>query len=59
MSRRSRQTKKATSALTSPQFVSEQYVLDLEREAFVSLCGEKKTQERMAFTLKTGKPLRN
>ena len=45
--------------LTSPQFVSEQYVLDLEREAFVSLCGEKKTQERMAFTLKTGKPLRN
>jgi 3-hydroxyacyl-CoA dehydrogenase len=45
--------------LTSPQFVSEQYVLDLERESFVSLCGEKKTQERMAFTLKTGKPLRN
>jgi 3-hydroxyacyl-CoA dehydrogenase len=46
-------------ALTSPQVVSEQYILDLEREAFVSLCGEKKTQERMAFTLKTGKPLRN
>ena len=45
--------------LTSPQLVSEQYVLDLEREAFVSLCGEKKTQERIAFTLKTGKPLRN
>ena len=45
--------------LTSPQMVSEQYVLDLEREAFVSLCGEKKTQERIAFTLKTGKPLRN
>ena len=45
--------------LTSPQFVSEQYVLDLEREAFVSLCGEKKTQERIAHTLKTGKPLRN
>jgi 3-hydroxyacyl-CoA dehydrogenase len=45
--------------LTSPQLVSEQYVLDLEREAFVSLCGEKKTQVRMAFTLKTGKPLRN
>src|SRR5208282_2935283 len=45
--------------LTAPQLVSEQYVLDLEREAFVSLCGEKKTQERMAFTLKTGKPLRN
>jgi len=41
------------------QLVSEQYVLDLEREAFVSLCGEKKTQERIAHTLKTGKPLRN
>jgi 3-hydroxyacyl-CoA dehydrogenase len=49
----------AGGSLTSPQLVSEQYVLDLEREAFVSLCGEKKTQERMAFTLKTGKPLRN
>ena len=46
-------------ALTVPQLVSEQYVLDLEREAFVSLCGEKKTQERIAHTLKTGKPLRN
>ncbi len=45
--------------LTSSQMVSEQYVLDLEREAFVSLCGEKKTQERIAHTLKTGKPLRN
>jgi 3-hydroxyacyl-CoA dehydrogenase len=45
--------------LTSPQMVSEQYVLDLEREAFVSLLGEKKTQERIAHTLKTGKPLRN
>jgi len=45
--------------LTSPQLVSEQYVLDLEREAFISLCGEKKTQERIAHTLKTGKPLRN
>src|SRR5262252_2876536 len=45
--------------LTTPQMVSEQYVLDLEREAFVSLCGEKKTQERIAHTLKTGKPLRN
>ncbi|HYT23894.1 MAG TPA: 3-hydroxyacyl-CoA dehydrogenase NAD-binding domain-containing protein [Candidatus Polarisedimenticolia bacterium] len=45
--------------LTSPQLVSEQYVLDLEREAFVSLCGEKKTQERIAHTLKTGRPLRN
>jgi 3-hydroxyacyl-CoA dehydrogenase len=39
--------------------VSEQYILDLERQAFLSLCGEKKTQERIAFTLKTGKPLRN
>jgi len=39
--------------------VSEQYLLDLEREAFVSLCGERKTQERIATTLKTGKPLRN
>ena len=49
----------AGGALTAPQHVSEQYVLDLEREAFVSLCGEKKTQERIAHTLKTGKPLRN
>lgn len=39
--------------------VSEQYLLDLEREAFKSLCGEKKTQERIQYTLKTGKPLRN
>jgi 3-hydroxyacyl-CoA dehydrogenase len=39
--------------------VSEQYFLDLEREAFKSLCGEKKTQERIQFTLKTGKTLRN
>jgi 3-hydroxyacyl-CoA dehydrogenase len=39
--------------------VSEQYLLDLEREAFKSLCGEKKTQERIQFTLKTGKTLRN
>jgi 3-hydroxyacyl-CoA dehydrogenase len=49
----------AGGALSAPQYVTEQYVLDLEREAFVSLCGEKKTQERIAFTLKTGKPLRN
>jgi len=49
----------AGGALTSPQMVSEQYILDLEREAFVSLCGERKTQERIAHTLKTGKPLRN
>ena len=39
--------------------VSEQYLLDLEREGFKSLCGEKKTQERIQTTLKTGKPLRN
>ncbi|MGA3049426.1 MAG: 3-hydroxyacyl-CoA dehydrogenase NAD-binding domain-containing protein [Terracidiphilus sp.] len=39
--------------------ITEQYLLDLEREAFLSLCGERKTQERIAHTLKTGKPLRN
>lgn len=39
--------------------VSERYLLDLEREAFLSLCGERKTQERIAATLKTSKPLRN
>jgi 3-hydroxyacyl-CoA dehydrogenase len=39
--------------------VSEQYYLDLEREAFLSLCGERKTQERIAYTLSSGKPLRN
>jgi 3-hydroxyacyl-CoA dehydrogenase len=49
----------AGGAITAPQVVPEQYVLDLEREAFVSLCGERKTQERIAHTLKTGKPLRN
>ena len=45
--------------LSGTQEVSEQYLLDLEREAFLSLLGEKKTQERIAHTLKTGKPLRN
>jgi len=45
--------------LTSRQLVSEQYLLDLEREAFVSLCGEKKTQDRIAYMLKNGKALRN
>ena len=45
--------------LTGEQTVSEQYLLDLEREAFLSLCGNIKTQERMQFMLKTGKPLRN
>jgi 3-hydroxyacyl-CoA dehydrogenase len=45
--------------LSYPQLVSEQYLLDLEREAFLSLCGERKTLERIQYTLKTGKPLRN
>ena len=49
----------AGGSLSAPQLVSEQYILDLEREAFVSLCGERKTQARIAHTLKTGKPLRN
>jgi 3-hydroxyacyl-CoA dehydrogenase len=45
--------------VTSGSPVSEQYILDLEREAFKSLCGERKTQERIQYTLKTGKTLRN
>ena len=45
--------------LTSLHFVSEQYIMDLEREVFLSLCGEPKTLERIKHTLKTGKPLRN
>ena len=45
--------------IPTPATVSEQHLLDLEREAFLSLCGERKTQERIAHTLKTGKPLRN
>jgi len=45
--------------LSKPTWVSEQYILDLEREAFLSLCGEQKTQERMWALLNTGKPLRN
>jgi len=45
--------------LPHPAYVSEQYLLDLEREAFLSLCGERKTQERIQHMLKTGKPLRN
>jgi len=45
--------------LTGEQVVSEQYLLDLEREAFLSLCGMPKTRERMAYMLKTGKALRN
>jgi len=45
--------------LSEPAYVSEQYLLDLEREAFLSLCGEKKTLERIQSVLKSGKPLRN
>ena len=45
--------------VTPGAMVTEQYLLDLELEAFLSLCGDRKTQERIAFTLKTGKPLRN
>jgi 3-hydroxyacyl-CoA dehydrogenase len=46
-------------AVTPGTLITEQSLLDLEREAFLSLCGERKTQERIAYTLKTGKPLRN
>jgi len=46
-------------AVTPGTMISEQSLLDLEREAFKSLSGERKTQERIQFTLKTGKPLRN
>jgi 3-hydroxyacyl-CoA dehydrogenase len=42
-----------------PREVSEQDILDLERDAFLSLLGTPQTQERIAHTLKTGKPLRN
>jgi 3-hydroxyacyl-CoA dehydrogenase len=45
--------------LNHPARVSEQYLLDLEREAFLSLCGDRRTQERISHMLKTGKPLRN
>jgi 3-hydroxyacyl-CoA dehydrogenase len=45
--------------LSHPSVLTEQQLLDLEREAFLSLCGERKTQERIAYTLKTGKTLRN
>lgn len=45
--------------LSEPTLVSEQYLLDLEREAFLSLCGEKKTLERIQSVLKSGKPVRN
>jgi 3-hydroxyacyl-CoA dehydrogenase len=46
-------------ALRHATTVTEQHLLDLEREAFLSLIAERKTQERIQFTLKTGKPLRN
>jgi 3-hydroxyacyl-CoA dehydrogenase len=46
-------------AATPGTLITEQALLDLERQAFLSLCGERKTQERIAYTLKTGKPLRN
>lgn len=46
-------------AITRPAWVDEWYILDLEREAFLSLCGQEKTQQRMMHTLQTGKPLRN
>ena len=45
--------------LSQPTKVSEQYLLELEREAFISLCGERKTLERMQYMLRNGKPLRN
>jgi 3-hydroxyacyl-CoA dehydrogenase len=45
--------------LSQPTWVDEQYILDLEREAFISLCGEEKTRQRMINMLQTGKPLRN
>jgi 3-hydroxyacyl-CoA dehydrogenase len=49
----------AGGALPHATLVNEQYVLDLEREAFLKLCGERKTLERIQYTLKTGKTLRN
>ena len=45
--------------LATPQSVSEDYLLELEREAFLNLCGEEKTHQRIEYTLKTGKPLKN
>ena len=45
--------------LSHPTWVDEQYILDLEREIFISLCGEEKTRQRMMSLLQTGKPLRN
>jgi 3-hydroxyacyl-CoA dehydrogenase len=45
--------------LTQPTWVTEDYLLDLEREAFLSLLTEPKTQDRISYMLKNGKPLRN
>jgi 3-hydroxyacyl-CoA dehydrogenase len=45
--------------LSEATLVNEQYLLDLEREAFLSLCGERKTLERMQSVITTGKPVRN
>ena len=45
--------------LSEPTLVSEQYLLDLEREAFLSLTAERKSLERMQYMLTKGKPLRN
>ena len=44
--------------VSAPGWVDEQYILDLETEAFLSLCGEEKTRQRMWNMLNTGKPLR-
>jgi 3-hydroxyacyl-CoA dehydrogenase len=51
--------RKAGKVVGSLRTVSEQYVLEFDREAFISLCGERNTQARIAHALKTGKPLRN
>src|SRR5690606_11407391 len=45
--------------LSEPSLVSEQYLLDLERQAFLSLCGERKTLERLQSVIAKGKPVRN
>jgi 3-hydroxyacyl-CoA dehydrogenase len=49
----------AGGTLASATIATEAQLLDLEREAFLKLCGERKTLERIQYTLKTGKPLRN
>ena len=45
--------------LANPQNITEQYLLDLEKEAFMSLCGEQKSLERIKYMLQRGKPLKN